>query len=147
VVIQPSAQEKTSGLRKKYYHLVGKLQYFANTRPDITFYVGKFSRSYQHLRHVHWRAGQRLLGYLGSTSDHGLTYRYDMKEGKARSPDDPLTMESYLPCRRPQHTEVHKQKSHSALRRGSICRNKRQSTVADSTTAAEIIALPSRVWI
>jgi RNA recognition motif-containing protein len=143
-VVEPTEEEKSSGLRKRYYRFVGKLQYLVNTRPDIAFYVGKLARFCQYPRSVHWRAGQRLLGYLRSTRDYRLSYNRGAQAGKAGLADDPLAMASYSDSDHAGDHETRRSTSGNVILLcggAVIYSSKRQTTVADSTTAAEIIAL------
>jgi hypothetical protein len=58
----------------KYRSVVGALQYCTLTHPEIAYYVNQL---YQHLYHptsTRWSAVKRVIRFLKSTVDHGLTY-------------------------------------------------------------------------
>jgi hypothetical protein len=57
-----------------YRSLVGALQYSTLTGRDIAYSVNQLCQHLHHPTSVHWIAAKRVLRYLKSTSDHGLTY-------------------------------------------------------------------------
>jgi hypothetical protein len=129
-----------------YYSLVGKFQYLVHTRLDIAYYVNKLARYCTKARQVHWKAGQGLLAYLRQTIDYRLTFTQAERSGIGGLPNDPLGMSCYSDsdhagdrgtCRSTSGTVI-------IISGGAVlAQSKRQTTVADSTTAAEIIALYS----
>ena len=56
----------------KYMSIVGSLQYFSLTSPDITFLMNKLSQFMHHPTSTHWSCVKRLLRYLVGTMVHGL---------------------------------------------------------------------------
>nr|GEW18146.1 zinc finger, CCHC-type [Tanacetum cinerariifolium] len=59
----------------EYSRAIGCLMYaMINTRPDITFAVGKLSRYTSNPSALHWQALGRVFQYLKGTIDYGLTY-------------------------------------------------------------------------
>jgi hypothetical protein len=131
---------------RSYDSLVGKFQYLVHTRPDIAYYVNKLARYGTKARQVHWKAGQGLLAYLCQTIDYRLTFTQAEPSGIGGLPNDPLGMSCYSDsdhagdrgtCRSTSGTVI-------IISGGAVlAKSKRQTTVADSTTAAEIIALYS----
>jgi hypothetical protein len=129
---------------RSYYSLIGKFQYLVHTRPDISYYVNKLARYCTNARPVHWKAAQGLLAYLRQTIDYRLTFTKGEASGIGGLPNDPLGMSCYSDsdhagdcgtCRSTSGTAI-------IISGGAVlAKSKRQATVADSTTAAEIIAL------
>ena len=75
----PKANEELSE-NYPYQNLIGCLMYLAvSTRPDIAYAVSALSQF--NVRHglEHWNAAKRVLRYLKSTSNYGLTFK---KTGK-----------------------------------------------------------------
>ncbi|UYV75824.1 hypothetical protein LAZ67_13001446 [Cordylochernes scorpioides] len=69
-----------SNERFPYRELIGGLSYLSQrTRPDIAYAVGILSRYCDNYTREHWEAGKRVLRYLKSTKDFGITYRYTGK--------------------------------------------------------------------
>ncbi|UYV79484.1 hypothetical protein LAZ67_17002840 [Cordylochernes scorpioides] len=65
-----------SNERFPYRELIGGLSYLSQrTRPDIAYAVGILSRYCDNYTRKHWEAGKRVLRYLKSTKDFGITYR------------------------------------------------------------------------
>ncbi|KAM6564187.1 hypothetical protein CsatB_024185 [Cannabis sativa] len=56
-----------------YRGVIGALQYFTMTRPDITFHMNRLSLFMQSLTFNHWSACKHVLRYLAGTFDMGLT--------------------------------------------------------------------------
>jgi hypothetical protein len=50
----------------KYRSIIGGLQYFAYTRPDISYAVNRVCQFLQTPRDTHWSAIKRILRYLGT---------------------------------------------------------------------------------
>jgi hypothetical protein len=131
---------------RNYYSLVGKFQYLVHTRPDISYYVNKLARYCTKARPVHWKAAQGLLAYLRQTVDYKLTFTRGEGSGVAGLPNDPLGMSCYSDADHAGDRGTCRSTSGVAIiiNGGAVlAKSKRQATVADSTTAAEIIALYS----
>ncbi|UYV85026.1 hypothetical protein LAZ67_X004329 [Cordylochernes scorpioides] len=65
-----------SNERFPYRELIGGLSYLSQrTRPDIAYAVGILSRYCDNYTRKHWEAGKRVLRYLKSTKDFGISYR------------------------------------------------------------------------
>lgn len=52
----------------KYRRVIGKLQYFCFTRPDITFAVNKFSQFMLTPSYVHWKVVKWVIIYVQVTA-------------------------------------------------------------------------------
>ncbi len=72
----PSSDQDRADMRTvPYAELVGSLNWLAtHTRLDIANAVGTLCRFISNPGRQHWRAAQRVLKYLGSTSDHGIRF-------------------------------------------------------------------------
>jgi hypothetical protein len=53
---------------------MGALQYCTLTRPDIASSVNQLCQHLHHPTSAHWTAAKRVLRFLKSTSDHGITF-------------------------------------------------------------------------
>lgn len=83
---KPLACPSTSGMKlssengtllsdpTKYRHVVGALQYYTITRPDISYAVNQLCQFMYSPRDSHWIAAKRVLRYLKGTVDYGLFY-------------------------------------------------------------------------
>ena len=82
--------------RKELYHsLVGALLYAAVwTRPDITHAVGQLTRYVAEPRVAHWKALERVLRYLKSSTHLGLRYnrRVDHDVDGVRQPNSSIIL-------------------------------------------------------
>ncbi|XP_044715955.1 reverse transcriptase (RNA-dependent DNA polymerase) domain-containing protein [Hirsutella rhossiliensis] len=58
----------------KYVELLGKLIWLCNTRFDIIFAVNRMASFTVEACWNHWKALLRILGYVGRTIHHGITY-------------------------------------------------------------------------
>ncbi|GKV18362.1 hypothetical protein SLEP1_g28758 [Rubroshorea leprosula] len=59
-----------------YRSLVGNLRYLTCTRPDILYGVGLVSRYMEAPTSTHMKVAKRVLRYIKSTVDYGLTYSF-----------------------------------------------------------------------
>jgi hypothetical protein len=119
-----------------YAELVGSLLYLSTwTRPDISFAVGRLTRHMQSPRLIDWTDALRVLNYLKGTADHGITFRQGGGDLLGYTDSD-------------YATDSTNGKSVSGMvfmmNGGPICwKSKQQSTVAQSTCEAELIAATS----
>lgn len=60
---------------KRFWQLVGSLIYLTITRPDIAYSVGVISQSVQNPRAPHLDAAKRVLRYVQGSFDYGLLYK------------------------------------------------------------------------
>lgn len=115
-----------------YREAIGSLNYVANgTRPDIAYAVNKLASYCEAPKLVHWRAVKKVLAYLKATKEMGINYASESK--------------LVCFCDSDYAGDVDTRKSTSGvvliLNGGSVSwKSKRQSTVATSTTMAELIA-------
>ncbi|XP_019159725.1 PREDICTED: uncharacterized protein LOC109156344 [Ipomoea nil] len=59
----------------QFRRLVGLMQYFVITGPDVAFVVNRLSQFMHAPSELHWQAAKRLLRYLKGTICHGLFLR------------------------------------------------------------------------
>jgi hypothetical protein len=59
----------------KYRRLIGSLLHLTYTRPDLSYSVSVLSQFSSAPRQSHWKAAIRVLRYLTSTLEHGLSFR------------------------------------------------------------------------
>ncbi|TMW59504.1 hypothetical protein Poli38472_004573 [Pythium oligandrum] len=129
-------QQKAEMSKRPYRSLIGCLQYVAQcTRPDIAFAVTHLSRFMENPGPRHWTAAIRVLRYLKSTRDYGISYGGDHEE------NTPVVF-----CDADWGTSVDDRRSVSGLvimmNGGPIVfKAKYQSTVALSSSEAEYLAL------
>lgn len=120
----------------EYARVIGSLMYAMTcTRPDIAYAVGKMSRYTSNPSHIHWNAIHRILKYLKGTINYGIHYN-----------GYPSVMEGYTDASWNTGSEDHKSTSGwiFTLGGGAISwASKKQTCIADSTMAAEFIALAS----
>jgi hypothetical protein len=131
---------------RNYYSLIGKFQYLVHTCPDIAYYENKLARYCTKARPAHWKAAQGLLAYLRQTIDYRLTYTRGESSGIAGLPNDPLGVTCYADADHAGDRGTCRSTSGAVIiiSGGAVlAKSKRQTTVADSTTAAEINALYS----
>eukprot|EP00253_Pinus_taeda_P003885 PITA_03885 len=57
-----------------YRQLVGSLFYLTNSRPDLSYVVGAFSRYMQEPHELHWNATKRILQYVHGTITFRIHY-------------------------------------------------------------------------
>ena len=145
--MEPSESDKLFMKTRDYWGLVGKLQYLVNTRPDIAYAVGKLARKCSKPRVVHWNAAQRLLGYLQATTDMKLVFRKQSQLEPKIVTNNEL-VQCYSDADFAGDKETRRSTSGLVI---LVCgaavfaSSKRQPVVADSTVAAETIALHSLI--
>lgn len=149
-----SDEDKSFFADGKYNKVVGKLIYLLVTRPELAYYVGKLSRFLKAPRQIHWRALQYLLGHLNGAPDLVTRFQRDSAISVADATTHLIPPAHYsdadwagdLGTRRSTSGKL-------TLINGTaiLSGSKRQSVVADSTVAAETIALctiaKDAVWV
>lgn len=72
----PTTEDEKETMKKKPYGShIGSLQYVAQcTRPDIAYAVTHLSSFMENPGNKHWNAAIKILRYLNTTSDRGITY-------------------------------------------------------------------------
>lgn len=86
-----------------YRIIVGALQYFILTQPDIAYAVNKVCQFMHTPTDVHWQAVKRILRYLSGTSHLGLSVQpyldYNLvcytNADWTSSPDDRRSISAY----------------------------------------------------
>ena len=134
-IVDPTPEDQAYMKTRNYWRLVGKLQYLVHTRPDISYATSKLARFATRPRRIHWEAAQRVLAYLAQTSDFRLCYN--------KSGNTP-TLESFSDADYAGDKSTRRSTTGVVIRVGGtsvISVSKRQQVIADSTTAAETIAL------
>jgi len=131
--------EKNEGNQEaqlEYSKIIGCLMYVMTcTRPDIAFAVGKLSQYTCNPGCTHLHAVQRVLKYLKTTIDYGLHYC-----------GYPLVLKGFTDTNRITTSEDYSSTSGwvYTLGGGAISwGSKKQMCIADSTMAAEFVALGS----
>ncbi|UYV79715.1 hypothetical protein LAZ67_18000390 [Cordylochernes scorpioides] len=127
-----------SNERFPYRELIGGLSYLSQrTRPDIAYAVGILSRYCDNYTRKHWEAGKRVLRYLKSTKDFGITYR---STGKPLIAFSDASWASDIVDRKGVS-------GHLIILAGApiIWRSTKQTVTALSTMESEYIALSSAV--
>jgi hypothetical protein len=151
---ESTEEDVTFMSRKDYAGLVGKLRYLTYTRPDISYGAGKLARKLMKPKRVHWEAGQCMLGYLRGTSGFKLRFKKDEGIEPKIVTNDPLELGCYSDADWAGDKATRRSTSGVAV---IVCggavyvKSKRQPVVADSTVAAEVIALHTLIkevmWI
>lgn len=116
-----------------YRQMIGSLMYLTNMRPDIYFAVNTLSQYMVEPRHVHLIAAKRVLRSLKGTIDYGLQYVADYEFGLVGFTDSDWA----------GSVTDRKRTSRCCFSLGSamiVWRNRKQMSVALSTTEAEYIA-------
>ncbi|UYV80744.1 hypothetical protein LAZ67_19001583 [Cordylochernes scorpioides] len=127
-----------SNERFPYRELNGGLSYLSQrTRPDIAYAVGTLSRYCDNYTRKHWEAGKRVLRYLKSTKDFGITKR---STGKPLIAFSDASWASDIVDRKGVS-------GHLIILAGAplIWRSTKQTVTALSTMESEYIALSSAV--
>ncbi|UYV84344.1 hypothetical protein LAZ67_X001901, partial [Cordylochernes scorpioides] len=127
-----------SNERFPYLELIGGLSYLSQrTRPYIAYAVGILSRYCDNYTRKHWEAGKRVLRYLKSTKDFGITYR---STGKPLIAFSDASWASDIVDRKGVS-------GHLIILAGApiIWRSTKQTVTALSTMESEYIALSSAV--
>lgn len=131
---------------KDYRSAVGSLMYLAtNTRPDISYSVGILSRFLERPTENHWNMAMRVLRYIRGTRHIGLNYRTD---------ENSFELVGWADADWAGDLETRRSCSGFIIYLAGCpvsWKSKRQTTVASSTTVAEIEALHKGVmegiWI
>ncbi|UYV85025.1 hypothetical protein LAZ67_X004328 [Cordylochernes scorpioides] len=127
-----------SNERLPYRELIGGLSYLSQrTRPDIAYAVGILSRYCDNYTRKHWEAGKRVLRYMKSTKDFGISYR---STGKPLIAFSDASWASDIVDRKGVS-------GHLIILAGApiIWRSTKQTVTALSTMESEYIALSSAV--
>ena len=125
-----------------FREIVGSLMWIANqTRPDIANAVRAIARFSHDPKPIHYKAAQKILEYLSSTSDLGWTFRRDSDFGSVQIEFD---LETYVnvDC-------AHKPEDRRSVYAVALCCggtlvswfSKTQKCVTLSTTEAEYVAM------
>ncbi|GKD57279.1 hypothetical protein Tco_1290666 [Tanacetum coccineum] len=120
--------------QNKYAKVIGNLMYAMTcTRPDIAYAVGRLSRHTNSLGKEHLDAVNRVFKYLKKTMDYGLEYS-----------KDPSVLECYTDASWINDQEDYASTSGWIFTFGGGAvswGSKKQSCLADSTMAAEFVAV------
>ena len=132
--LYPNAGRSVSQL--EYASIIGCLMYAMTcTRPDIAFAVGKLSRYTSNPSQAHWQAVYRILKYLKHTMDYGIYYT-----------GYPSVLEGFSDASWITDRDDHTSTSGWIFNLGGGAISwglKKQTCIADSTMAAEFVALAS----
>lgn len=80
--LRPAEPSDLRADQRAYQTLIGKLLYLSIlTRPDISFALGRLSQYLSDPAEFHMSALKRVLKYLRSTIDHGITFGGENAEG------------------------------------------------------------------
>ena len=127
--------EKVLGPEVPYLNAIGALMYLTNcTRPDISFAVNLLARFSSSPTQRHWNGIKHIFRYLRGTTDLGLFYSNNSKQGLIGYADA-----GYL-------SDPHKSRSQTGyvfMNGGTAVswRSQKQTLVATSSNHAEVIAL------
>ena len=140
LVAAADGYEASTVLTRNYQSIIGGLMFAAIcTRPDIAFAVSRLSRYCSNPTDLHLNAAKRILRYLKGTATHCITYTGSTE----RHPQ----LVGYCDADWAQDKDC-KRKSTSGyvfiLCGGAISwQSKKQSTIALSSTEAELMAITS----
>ena len=125
-----------------YRGLVGSLNYLSTTtRPDIAYASHLLSSFLQNPGILHWKAAKHVLRYLQGTRDHQMTFRHD-PDGIRLTGYTDADYGGNIDSRKSTSGYCFNLQSNSAI---VSWRSKLQSTVALSTTEAEVTAATAGV--
>ena len=131
-----SAEEGEPMTNMPYRSVIGSVMYLStSTRPDISFAVGMLSRFLEKPTERHWNSAMYLLRYIKGTQSAGLIY----KQTKG-----PFVLTGWADSDWGTDKETGKSVGGYAIFLGECLvswKSKRQTTVATSSTAAELEAL------
>ena len=134
----PKTQEERDNMsRIPYASAIGSIMYsMLCTRPDVSFSLSIASRFQANYGEEHWTTVKNILKYLRRTKDMFLIYGdYELKVSRYTDASFQIDKDDY--------------KSQSGfiflLNGGAVSwKSSKQSTIADSTTDAELSQLPKR---
>ena len=125
-----------------FREIVGSLLWIANqTRPDIANAVRAIERFSRDPKLIHYKAAQKILGYLNATSDLGLTLRRDSDLGSVQVEFD---LETYVDADYAHKAEDRRSVSGTAVCCGGALVSwfsRTQKCVTLSTTEGEYVAM------
>lgn len=134
-LMEPNSSVSSVNLKSEYNSIIGGLQYLANnTRPDISFSVNHLARFLTNPSEEHYKAARRILRYIASDPDKGITYLRGDRKPK---------LEVYSDADFAGDPSTSRSTSGSLIRLslGPICwRSHLQRNVVLSTTEAEYLA-------
>jgi hypothetical protein len=118
--------------KQRYLSMVGALQWIATcTRPDVSSSVNLLSRFQSKPTKNLWRAGLRIVKYLGETRNFGITFTRNSGQ-----------IQTYTDASWGNNYDGRSISGYIVIGSGPIAfRSKTQSTVALSSAEAEMIAL------
>jgi hypothetical protein len=137
----PGSDEQRAMVSVPYLQAVGAIMFvMLATRPDIAFAITKLAQFSHNPGMKHWRAVQRVLRYLHTTMDLGITYGND----KVNSSPSNLKIVAY--CDADWASDRDDRRSVSAYLvaiNGAVIawRAQKQQTVAQSSVEAEYLAM------
>ena len=132
--------ESSLTLTRDYQSVIGGLMFAAVcTRPDITFAVNRLSRYCSNPTEAHHAAAKRILRYLKGTANYRITYT-------GSSEADPQLV-GYCDADWAQDKDSHRKSTSGyvfIMCGGAVSwQSKKQSTIALSSTQAELMAITS----
>eukprot|EP00253_Pinus_taeda_P029828 PITA_29828 len=132
-----SANDESAAVHQPTYRsMIGSLLYLTGTRPDIMHVVGMVGRFQANPKETHLQGVKRIFKYLQGTQNYGLWYPRDAD----------LTLHAYTNADLAGSVDDRKSTSGGAFFKGSILVswfNKKQSSIALSTTEAEYVVVAS----
>jgi hypothetical protein len=76
VRLEPNPEKASESEIHQFQQQIGSLMYLmTSTRPDLAFPIGQLARYMANPHGSHFRALQRVWGYVIGTKTHGLTYK------------------------------------------------------------------------